>query len=157
MSSTSRFAANTSVPVERTRGEIETLLRKHGATGFAYAWQDTSARIEFLMKDRHLRFELALPARSDRRFTRTPGGRRTLGPEQQERAWEQACRTSWRALLLIVKAKLEAIAIGVSVFEQEFLAFIVAADGRTVGEHILPQLGKGTPGRLMLAAPRDID
>ena len=146
----SRFAAQTSVPVERTRAEIETLLRKHGATGFAYAWQDTDARIEFLMKDRHLRFELALPDRTDRQFTRSPGGRKVLGPDARERAWEQACRSRWRALLLIIKAKLEAIAIGVSVFEQEFLAFIVAADGRTVGEIIVPQLQRGAPARLLL-------
>ena len=73
-----RYAANTRVSTDRTRGEIETLLRKFGAEGFAYAWQDARARIEFVMRGRHLRFELPLPPRSD--FSLTPGGRRTLAP-----------------------------------------------------------------------------
>lgn len=147
-----RYASATSVSVERSRAEIETLLRKHGATGFAYAWQATNARIEFMMRDRHLRFELTLPNQTDPAFALTPGGRRTRRPEDQERAWEQSCRSSWRALLLIIKAKLEAIAIGVSIFEQEFLSFIVTKDNRTVGEIVIPQLTANASSRLMLTA-----
>lgn len=147
-----RYASQTSVSVERSRAEIESLLRKHGAAGFAYAWQESSARIEFLMENRHLRFELALPPQTDPAFARTPGGRRMRRPEDRERAWEQACRASWRALLLIIKAKLEAIAIGVSVFEQEFLAFIVTKDGRTVADIVVPQLTAQASSRLMLTA-----
>lgn len=149
------YASATSVSVERSRAEIESLLRKHGATGFAYAWQESSARIEFMLHNRHLRFELVLPDPADRAFAQTPGGRRTRRPEDRERAWEQACRSSWRALLLIIKAKLEAIAIGVSVFEQEFLAFIVTRDGRTVADIVVPQLAANASSRLMLTAGRE--
>lgn len=150
-----RYASATSISADRSRAEIEKLLRQHGATGFAYGWQDdqeekSRARIEFMMQHRHLRFELALPSVSD--FDMTPGGRRHRRPEDQERVWEQACRSSWRALLLIIKAKLEAIAIGVSVFEQEFLAFIVTRDGRTVADIIVPQLTAQGSSRLMLSA-----
>jgi len=145
-----RYAAQTTVSADRSRAEIESLLRKHGATGFVYGWQDEKARVEFLMKNRHLRFELTLPKAAE--FWRTPGGRRQRSPEDRDRAWEQAGRASWRALLLIIKAKLEAIAVGVSVFDDEFLAYVVTRDGRTVGQVIVPQLATHGSGRLMLGA-----
>ena len=51
-----------------------------------------------------------------------------------------ACRQTWRALALVVKAKLEAVDAGITVFEEEFLAHIVLPDGRTVGQFTLPQV-----------------
>jgi hypothetical protein len=60
-------------------------------------------------------------------------------------AWEQACRSRWRALLLCIKAKLEACAVGITTFDSEFLAHIVTGDGRTVAERIVPQLTNGGP------------
>lgn len=57
------------------------------------------------------------------------------------KAWEQACRQKWRALCLCIKAKLEAVEAGISVFEDEFLANIVdPVSGRTVGEVMRPQI-----------------
>ena len=53
---------------------------------------------------------------------------------------EQACRSRWRALALAVKAKLEAVAIGITTFEDEFMAHIVMPDGLTVGEHVRPRI-----------------
>jgi hypothetical protein len=55
-------------------------------------------------------------------------------------AWEQACRQRWRALALVVKAKLEAVECGISTFEEEFLAWMMLPDGSTVGDRMLPQL-----------------
>ena len=43
--------------------------------------------------------------------------------------WEQACRQRWRALALVIKAKLEAIDAEISTFEEEFLPFF-GATGR---------------------------
>ena len=47
----------------------------------------------------------------------------------QQAAWEQVCRQRWRALLLIIRAKLEAVASGITTLENEFLANIVLPDG----------------------------
>ena len=41
----------------------------------------------------------------------------------------QACRQRWRALLLIIRAKLEAVESGITTLESEFLANIVLPDG----------------------------
>jgi hypothetical protein len=40
------------------------------------------------------------------------------------RAIDQADRQRWRALYLVIRAKLEAVEAGIAVYEQEFLAFI---------------------------------
>jgi hypothetical protein len=137
-----RFAENTSVAADRSRGEIERTLTRYGATGFMYGWDEGGAVVGFRAQDRLVRFKLAMPDRDDPRFTLTPGGRRTRSAAQAEAAWEQATRQMWRALLLVVKAKLEAIDAGISTFEQEFLAFITLPDGSSMGEWAAPQIEK---------------
>jgi len=59
---------------------------------------------------------------------------------QSEALWQQACRARWRALLLCIKAKLEAIESGITEFEDEFLPYIVLPDGRTAAEWLRPQI-----------------
>jgi hypothetical protein len=133
-----RFASDTSVSVEKSRAEIEKLLRQHGATGFMSGWVDSHAQTAFEMKGRRIRFVLHLPRPNDKQFTETRRGTRAM--DVSTRMWEQACRSSWRALLLVIKAKLEAVQVGISVFEDEFLANIVMPDGRTVGEQVRPNI-----------------
>lgn len=41
----------------------------------------------------------------------------------------------WRALVLLVRAKITAVNENIVTFEEEFLSNIVMADGRTVAEH----------------------
>lgn len=43
-------------------------------------------------------------------------------------------------LLLVIRAKLEAVESGISVFEDEFLANVVMPDGRTVSQHSRPMI-----------------
>jgi len=83
---------------------------------------------------------LPLPDRKERRFTHHSRGPRD--PEVAEQFYEQGCRASWRALLLIVKAKLEAVAARISTIEREFLADVVLPDRSTVGEWVRPQLAQ---------------
>ncbi len=66
-----------------------------------------------------------------------------------EKNWEQACRQRWRALALVIKAKLEAVSAGISVFEDEFLANIVLPDGQLVGQWLRPQLAVSYEGGRM--------
>ncbi len=139
----SRYAQNTTVPVERSRNEIEATLARYGAKQFMYGWDGNGALIAFVVepspgRNRQVRFQLPLPSRDERRFTHHSRGARTA--TESERLWEQACRQRWRALLLVVKAKLEAVESGIATFEDEFLAYIMLPDGRTVGGWVGPQL-----------------
>src|SRR4051794_7453846 len=117
-----RYAEGTAVPVEKSKAEIERMLVRYGATAFGLAWQNGSAGIQFALGDRHIRIELPLPDRTEYRLTPT-GIQRSSA--QVEVAWEKACRQRWRALVLIIKAKLEAIESGISTIEDEFLASVV--------------------------------
>lgn len=137
----SKFAENTSVSADRSRAEIEKIVQRYGATGFAYGWDQDRALISFQMNNRRIRFILKMPNRNDTEFWRTPAGRERKQPQAYE-AWEQATRQRWRALALAVKAKLEAVESGITTFEEEFLAHIVLADDTTVGERSLPMIAK---------------
>jgi hypothetical protein len=44
-----RYAEKTDVPAERSRAEIESLLRRYGATGFLSGWADDRAHVAFEM------------------------------------------------------------------------------------------------------------
>ena len=105
-----------------------------------YGWLDDKAVIQFRANDRSVRFILELPDKDDPRFAMTPGGRRRRDSAAMLKAWEQETRSAWRALALVIKAKLVAVEEGIVTFEQEFLAHIMLPEGGTVHEWIAPQL-----------------
>lgn len=111
---TRRFASRTAVAPSKSRAEIEALVRFHGATGFASGWQGDSATIMFEINGRRLRFVVPLPSAKSH-------------PNEARR--EQEERRMWRCLLLAIRAKFEAVASGIAVFDDEFLANIVIPDG----------------------------
>ena len=134
----STYAATTSVSTEQSRAEIERTLQRWGADQFMYGWDGDRAVIGFRASGRQIKFVIDLPDRNDREFTHHSRGRRTA--DAALKAWEQACRQRWRALNLVIKAKLEAVESGISEFESEFLAHIVLPNGSTVGDWVAPQI-----------------
>lgn len=134
----SRYADRTEVPADRSRAEIERTLTRYGASAFMYGWEEGHALVQFEMHDRFVRFELPMPDPDDRAFTHHSRGRRT--PESARAAHEQATRQRWRALSLVVKAKLEVVESGITTFEQEFLAHLVLPDGTSFGAWAVPQI-----------------
>lgn len=48
-------------------------------------------------------------------------------------------RQRWRVLLLVIKAKLEAVESGISTIREEFLAYVMTPGG-TLGKRLIPQL-----------------
>jgi hypothetical protein len=135
---TGRYAKGTEVSAEKSRSEIEATLRRYGADQFIYGWQEGSAVIGFRAKGRQIKFVLTMPKQTERRFTHSSRGMRS--PEVAQAAWEQACRQSWRALALVIKAKLEAVEAGITCFEDEFLAHIILPNGQPVGQWLRPQI-----------------
>lgn len=133
----SRYAEGTSVTPERSQAEISETLRKYGATGFMFGWQDQRAMIAFQAHERNIRFLLDLPHPDDREFKVTASGR---SRQNSSAAYESEVRRRWRALALAIKAKLEAVATGITTFEDEFMAHIVLPDGSTVGERVASEL-----------------
>lgn len=140
-----RYATKSTVPVERTRAEIEATLIKYGANAFRTGWDNTSGMIAFVIdKTLMIRFTVPLPDRKDKRFFYKKDRRghlKALTDNQSKIAYEQDVRQRWRALLLAIKGKLEAVEVGISSYEKEFLAHIVLPDERmTVGEWLASEV-----------------
>lgn len=135
-----RYAQNTSVDPARTRAEIDTLVTKHGATGFVSGWAEGQARVMFEMRGRRLRFSIQMLPPDDPKFTRR--GHAARPPAQVRTAYEQFEREQWRLLLLLIKGKLEAIRSNAAIFEEEMLPYTVLPTGQTVAEWMEPQLNK---------------
>ena len=138
VSLSTRYAENTTVPADRSRAEIERTLQRYGATGFMYGWEPERAVIQFQASDRFIRFIIEMPDRND--FAYTPARRHRRSEDAIQSAYDQATRQRWRALALVIKAKLEAVEAGITTFEGEFLAHIVLPDGTTVGDWVQPQV-----------------
>ena len=107
-----KYAQRTAVSSEKSKAEIERLLTRYGATAFASGWQNDQAVIQFHMADRRLKFLLLLPSKTSKEFTHSTRGARKEGMAYQR--WEQSTRQRWRALALVVKAKLEAVESNIS-------------------------------------------
>lgn len=119
-----RFAATTRVPVAQSRGEIESLLRRYGAKSFMSGQDANQALVAFEAKGRRVMFRLPMPD----------------AKKYEPNKFAQEERRLWRALLLCIKSKLEAVASGIATFEDEFLAYVVMPDGQTVADHIKPKI-----------------
>jgi hypothetical protein len=118
------YAERTAVPVGRSRLEIETMLAKQGADAFAFGWENGRAVVTFRLDGRYVRFEVP------------PAAAEGMTPNQVA----QAERTRWRALMLVIKAKLEAVSAGIETTEEAFLPHVVMPDGSTVKDWLAPQL-----------------
>ena len=112
------YAQRTKVPVIQSRMEIERTLTRFGASGFAFAQEPNKALVAFRMNKRHIRFTLTMP--------------KGYTPQDE--------RQRWRALLLVIKAKLEAVRAGIVEFDTEFMAHVVMPNGQTVADIIQDQI-----------------
>jgi hypothetical protein len=133
------FAEKTKVPIAQSRAEIERLLDRHKAKqyGTAVDYDLRQARVQFRLHERIVRFVITLPDTARLRGERL----------------EQAARQRWRALLLVIKAKLEAVENNIATFEEEFLAHIVLPNDKTVADYVIPQVAEMYRTSHMLALP----
>jgi hypothetical protein len=137
------FAENTSVPVEKSRAEIERLLMKHKCAKFLAGVDHEKhlAAVQFHAHNRIIKFEIALPDPTDQKYRRDRNGW-MRSPAGVQKVVEQEERTRWRALLLVIKAKLEAVESHIATFEDEFLAHTLLPNQQTVAEYIGPQVAQ---------------
>ena len=103
------YASTTSVSVEKSRAEIEKLIIKYGASQFGSMYDKEQAVVAFRMNGRGIKFTLPLPDKNSIKFTTSGVRNKKRSNEKDYKAWEQACRQKWRALLLCIKAKLNLV------------------------------------------------
>jgi len=120
-----RYASHTGVPVDRSRNEIEQTLERYGADQFFYGRDGQKMMIGFRVAGRMVRIKLPEPSK-----------------KLTEQKQAQETRQRWRVLLLVIKAKLEAVGSGISTIEDEFFANLMLPNGSTMSEWAAPQLAE---------------
>lgn len=131
---TKRYAERTTVSSEQSKMEIEKTLARYGADSFMYGYHGDDAMVAFRMQGRQVKLLLPQPRRED---------------YSTETKFFQERRRRWRALLLVLKAKLESVTSGIETFDEAFLPYIMLPNGQTVGEHTLPQIDAAYQDREM--------
>lgn len=151
----SGYAEKTKVSVASSKAEIEATLNRFGIVDVVHGTVDGVASVMFKRAGRPYCIRVTLPDPNSREFRFTPGRGLERTPDQAYAAWEQACRVKWRELCLLIKAKLVAISNEAVNFEDEFLAYQMLPDRRTVGEWAETQLIKiESAGQMPALLPR---
>jgi hypothetical protein len=131
------YAENTTVPVEKSLTEISTLIKKAGGARIAQMEDTDALAVQFFLSERMLRFRVPIPTAEtlprhndgNNRYIEVPLSTR------QKKA-DAIRRQRARALLLVIKAKLESVESGVESFDEAFLPNIVMSDGKTVWDRV---------------------
>lgn len=155
------YAEATKVTVEKTVSQIVSMVRTAGGSRFAQLDDDQRFVLAFSMADRQVRFTVRFPDPSDDQFAEVrvnqSSSRKASNSERIER-WETRRRQRMRALLLVIKAKLESVESEVETFEEAFLSNVVMADGATIYERVHEPIAleyqSGKPQPMLLEGPR---
>jgi len=120
---TREFAKGTKVETERTVKEVEKLIRQYGGEKFSQGWDGQREWVAFQMEGKIIRFVVHVPAPSEDKYRLKQNGSRPATKRSMEEALglvEQEVMRRWRALALLLKAKLVGIAEGDRTVMQEF-------------------------------------
>lgn len=153
---TRRYAEDTSVPVAKSRGEIDELLRSWRATGIQ--WTDDFDVDRVTLRFRWptdgvtylARFGIRLrPAKELRTKAMMSRG---ISESRFRDLMARRGRSEHRVLLLWLKAAFNAVDAGIVSAETLFLPFLEGTDGQTVAEVATPHLAgllSGSAARLL--------
>lgn len=153
-----RFAQETAVPISRSRGQIDDLLRDWGVTGIQWSddYQHDRVTLRFIWEHDGLRylarFTVGLPSRAELSKDAIDGRSFKLNERKLDDLMRSRGRQEHRVLLLWLKAALNAVDAGIVSAEALFLPFLEGKDGRTVAEVASPRLAdllKGSAERLL--------
>jgi hypothetical protein len=127
---TRRYAETTKVPVAQSQAEISSILEKNGIEKIGMMKEKGMANLWFEHKGRFYQLNVPIPEKCK-------------DPEQE-------MRRAWRVLILLVKAKFEAIAAGISNVEEQFYADTIMPDGQKLINHIDHQITTALQSRQAL-------
>lgn len=155
-------SADTNVSVQESMESIKALVRRHGASGFGVLenYKTGLSTVEFVLTEGNDHIPIKIPVNVGRVFSMLyPGYKDPKKNDEsvQDTRREQAERTAWRQLYLIIDATLTAHALGVMSISDAFLAhtMIVHDDGKSerMGDYVERVSGVLAPGvRALLGA-----
>lgn len=129
------YAKGTAVEVSASQQEIARTLARYKVDTYTFGQRPGAAGVSFTIKTLPIRMEVPIPPRpTQEKVMNRETGRMILA----EPRWEQNVRECWRALLLLIKANLEAIERGIVTAERAFMAYLVLPSGQDLGDTVLP-------------------
>jgi hypothetical protein len=147
----------TSVPASRSQEAIRKLILQNGGAGIVFFSHPPIEGFEALVMIEGSSYCIRLQATCKAEVKRRRSRRYGSTPKPPTDPFEQDCRRVWRVLYNQMKSIYESSSTGVVEFRRLVLAFIVTKDGRTVGDHILPQLKSAVEGRIDRLLPAYTD
>lgn len=131
---------HTTIPPERTKADIETLLRSHGIEDIQWTSYHGETTLKFVWKltikgvTKEIGFQFTPPTIETKKRVWSQQDQRTI------KATVQLQATAYRLLWHYLKNKLEAVRWGLISMEKEFLSQAIVSlptgEVTTVGEHI---------------------
>lgn len=149
-------SADTDVPVEKSQEDIKQLVRRNGAAGFGVQEDYRTGRVivSFVMNlpdGGHL--PLQIPMDVGKVYAKMyghPNDPKKYDEDVKEARREQAERTAWRQLHLIIDALLTATSLGIMTLADAFMGHVVVVneDGRSerMGDYLQRTQGVLAPG-----------
>jgi hypothetical protein len=143
---------NTSVPVAKSQEGIRKMLLQNKASGIAFVSQTEplSEGFEAMIPIDGKTYRIRIVAQIQKLENHTKGrcyrgSYRAAKSDSQVQEIEM--RRVWRVLYYHLKSVYEATNTGVMEFRELMLPYIVVKDGRTIAQHLLPQLDKAIESR----------
>jgi hypothetical protein len=146
------YAKGTTVDVSKSRAEIDHVLVKNGASsvGILNDSDKAVAVVAFTIRGAKFRLEIPMPLMAE--VEKVPRPRQwSYWDETRRSAWKrselsQLERERWRAVLLLIKSKLEIVRIGLSSVEREFMADLVLPSGQRAEAFFAEAIRRGLEG-----------
>lgn len=130
------YAKGTEVSVAKSQEEITKVFMRYRVETYGFLARPGRAAVQFEIAGVPVDLVIPLPPRPvEEKIYNPDTGRYILALPR----WEQEVKEAWRALVLLLKANLEAIDRGLLSAEQAFMAYVLLPNGQTLGDFVLPQ------------------
>jgi hypothetical protein len=136
-----KYAAKTTVSIDRSMGQVRQMLAKAGADGVAIAETAFGSTTQFIFDGKSYKFVITYPKTTDDAIIYTHAGRERT-EKQIEAELESEKKRLWRSMGLYIKAALEAHNNGVIDLKRSMMSHMELPSGSTVYEKIKDSLDK---------------
>lgn len=130
------FAVGTSVPVDRTLGQLRMQLSNAGASHYAFGESPEAGFVQFALDGLHYRFEVRRPTAEEAAAARA----RAPKSIRMDGAIDAEWRRRWRARVLWLKATIEFAEGQPGSLANVLLGNLVLPDGQTMAGWAVPQI-----------------
>jgi hypothetical protein len=143
---------STKVPISQSQEAIRRLIYAHKGTGVSLISQPPREGFEALITITDLPYRVRVMATCAKVDSLTSQGKRRTATVMEEMRHNEVKRV-WRVLFWHLKAMFEAADSGVIDIRDVIMPYVVTRDGRTLSEHIIPQMERAMiddPSRMLV-------